>query len=180
MIVKWIVCYWLPVSPSWLPNNVLLLFCEFSSVLLWQSCSLKSIFVHSSWETACCESYPSAPQNLLKVQDLLLLTRRVVLCLCPKATTLSSIHIYPHSPSPNQCMCSIVVVTAMVASTVTSVRPGHYKPQPNQIFLGYFPKLSTWLCDLMGAPVIAGSQTVPVITFIQFSFWKTNKTKNPC
>lgn len=30
----------------------------------------------------------------------------------------------------------------------------------------------------MGVPVITGSQTVPVITFIKFSFWKTNKNKS--
>lgn len=29
-------------------------------------------------------------------------------------------------------------------------------------------------------PMITGSQTVPVITFIKFSFWKTNKKKNHC
>lgn len=41
----------------------------------------------------------------------------------------------------------------------------------------YFPKLSTWLCSLTDVPVITGSQTVPVITFIKLSLWKTNKKK---
>lgn len=68
-------------------------------------------------------------------------------------------------------MWSIVAVTAAVASTVTSVHPGYDKLQ--QIL--YFPKLSTWLCSLMGVPMITESQTVPVITFIKFCFWKTNK-----
>lgn len=48
MIVKWIVSCRLLVLPCWLPNNIILLFCEFRAVLLWRSCSFKSIFVHSS------------------------------------------------------------------------------------------------------------------------------------
>lgn len=133
--------------------------------------------MHSSWETACCESYPSAPQNLLKVQDLLLLTHCVVLCLCPKAITLSSIHIYPPSPSPNQCMCSIVVVTAVVASTVTSVQPGHYKPH----FWGVFSKtkyLVMWPHGCSRDRRIPNSASHHFYTILVLKN-KQNK-KNPC
>lgn len=38
---------------------------------------------------------------------------------------------------------------------------------------------STWSCSVMGVPVITGSQTVPVTTFLKFTFWKSNK-KNHC
>lgn len=97
------------------------------------------------WETACCESYPSAPPNLLKVQGLLLWTSCVVLRV-PKATSLISIHLHQHSLSPNQCMWSVVVVTAMVASTVAPVWLGDDKLR-QKIFV--FSKTS--LCSLMGS-----------------------------
>lgn len=134
-------------------------------------CSLKPIYVHSS------EKLPAV--NLTRQHPRICWRYRIYCCvvLCfPKAIGFISIHIHQHSLSPNQCMWSIVVVTAMVASTVTSVQPGDYKPQT---FL-YFPKLSTWLCSLMGVPVITGSPTVPVITFIKFCFWKTKQKKNHC
>lgn len=40
--------------------------------------------------------------------------------------------------------------------------------------------ISTWLCSVMGVPMITGSQAVPVITFLKFSFWKTKHKKNHC
>lgn len=84
-------------------------------------------FAHSSDKLPAVNLLPKPrARKPLKVQDLSLLTSCVVLCLCPKANTLSSIFFFSRTHfSQSHCMCSVVVVEAMVASTVTSVQPGH-------------------------------------------------------
>lgn len=176
MVVKWIVCFW--CCPA---GCILMFFCFVTYALSYFSstahCRLKLNFFFFFLRiplTNCllwiCSPHPKPrAQKPLKVQDLSSLTSCVVLCLCPKANTLSSIFFFSRThSSQSHCMCSVVVVEAMVVSTVTSVQPGH----DNLFFFVFFllklhfPKQSTWLCDLMGAPMITGSQTVP-LNFIQ-------------
>lgn len=133
MVVKWIVCFW--CCPA---GCILMFFCFVTYALSYFSstahCRLKLNFFFCAflWQTACCESAPPPThpkpraRKPLKVQDLSSLTSCVVLCLCPKANTLSSIFFFSRTHfSQSHCMCSVVVVEAMVASTVTSVQPGH-------------------------------------------------------
>lgn len=84
-------------------------------------------FAHSSDKLPAVNLLPKPrAQKPLKVQDLSSLTSCVVLCLCPKANTLGSIFFFSRTHfSQSHCMCSVVVVESMVASTVTSVQPGH-------------------------------------------------------
>lgn len=172
MVVKWIVCFW--CCPA---GCILMFFCFVTYALSYfgstAHCRLKLnffFFAHSSDKLPAVNLLPKPrARKPLKVQDLSLLTSCVVLCLCPKANTLSSIFFFSRTHlSQSHCMCSVVVVEAMVASTVTSGQPGH----DNLFFFFFlllklhFPKQSTWLCDLMGTPMITGSQTVP-LNFIQ-------------
>lgn len=88
------------VLPCWLPHHVDLLFCELALPHFGNAppslphISLKPIYMHSSEKTACCESYWSAPQNLLKVQDLLSLACCVVLFYAPQRQPLSFAFIF--------------------------------------------------------------------------------------
>lgn len=73
--------------------------------------TLKPVYVHSSEKSACCEFYLLTPPPLPpeSVEGTGYLCELVV-------SILRSVHLYPHVRSPNRCMCSIVVVTAMVWS----------------------------------------------------------------
>lgn len=91
--------------------------------------------------------------------------------------SLISIYIHQHSLSPNQCMWSIVVVTAMVASTVTSVWLDDCKPQ---FFCVFFTKLISWLCSLMGVSRDHRIANSASHHFYKILFLKNKQKKNHC
>lgn len=149
-------------------------FCSVSSSFFYcrkaaPPCSLKLIYMHSSLRSCLlCESYQTAPQFPLKVQDLLLLAGCVVLLHAFQRQTLSLTFI-EHSLSPNQCMWSVVVVSA------ASVATDDYKPQANFVFS------STCLCSLMG---VSRDHRIPNSASHHFSkihfFEKQTKKKDYC
>lgn len=174
MIVKWIVCFWCcPVG------CLTIFFCFVSYAPSYFSgaapCRLKLTFffffahssdklpaVNLSHQPPAPHASPTHPQESVEGTGFVVVNRLCCSMLVPKgnppsvASLFSSTHSYQ-----NQCMCSVVVVAAMVAWSLQPI-----------FFYCIFQNKVPGCVTLWVLPWSQDPKTVPLINFIQSSFWE--------